>query len=93
MFRFHARELDPYRTLAEAATVVTLRRRIASSEAAKQEAESQSNQRRTRFPRNQATILTLADLKRKYQKKYAVSQTEHKSKWEIKCSQWRRAKK
>ena len=66
MFRFHARQLDPYRTLAEAATVVTLRRRRARSEAAKQEAESQSNQRRTRFPRVQvqevrslATSLTI----------------------------------
>ena len=38
--------------------MVTLRRRIANSEAAKQEAESQSNQRRTRFPRTQATSLT-----------------------------------
>ena len=58
MFRFHARELDPYRTLAEAATVVNLRRRLTRSEAAKQEAESQTNRRRTRFPRNQAIDLT-----------------------------------
>ena len=52
MFRFHARELDPYRTLAEAATVVNLRRRLTRSEAAKQEAELQTNKRRTRFPRD-----------------------------------------
>ena len=47
------RGLDHCRTRAQAAIVVNLRRRITSSEAAKQEAEPQSNKRRTRLPRVQ----------------------------------------
>ena len=69
MFRFHARELDRYKTLAEAATVVALRRRRTRSEAAKQEAALLTNKRRTKFPRNQvqevrrlATNLTVGKL-------------------------------
>ena len=53
MFRFPARELDPYRTLAEAATVVSLRRRRTRSEAAKQEAELLTSKRRTKFLQDQ----------------------------------------
>ena len=49
------RGLDHYRTRAQAATVVTLRRRRARSEAAKQKAESQTNRRWTRLLRYQAT--------------------------------------
>ena len=58
MFRLPLRGLDLYRTRGQAATVVNLRRRLTRSEAAKQEAESQTNQRQTRLPRNQATNLT-----------------------------------
>ena len=41
-----------YRTRGQAATVVNLRRRLTRSEAAKQEAESQTNRGRTKFPRD-----------------------------------------
>ena len=42
--------------------MVNLRRRLTRSEGAKQEAESQTNRRPTRFPRNQATNLTLVEV-------------------------------
>ena len=52
MFRLPLRGLDLYRTRGQAATVVNLRRRLTRSEAAKQEAESQTNRGRTKFPRD-----------------------------------------
>ena len=57
MFRLPIQGLDLYRTRGQAATVVNLRRRRQRSEAAKQEAESQSNKRRPRFPRHQVKEL------------------------------------
>ena len=53
MFRLPLRGLDLYRTCGPVATVVNLRRRLTRSEAAKQEVESQTNKRRTKFPRYQ----------------------------------------
>ena len=52
MFRLPLQGLDLYRTRGQAAAVVNLRRRLTRSEAAKQEAESQTNRGRTKFPRD-----------------------------------------
>ena len=65
LFRFHARELDLTELLPKQLQWFTEKEIRQRAEAAKQEAESQTNKRRTKFPRDQvqevrrlATILT-----------------------------------